>query len=201
MNSAHVRMMVSGCIEEMFKKGIAKYRDDPPFTLTSGKKSPWYFDIKSALFDPSVLQNIHYYLNYLYHSGGIAEFDKLGGIANGGYSMVTLAMNCDLASEQAQGFVYRKKPKGHGLQNLVDGYNVKNGENVFLLEDVITTGGSLVPVIKYVQESGGSVSQIFCVVDRIEEPHPDFAQYMGNVISMVTLERAKKVFDKMESEK
>jgi orotate phosphoribosyltransferase len=188
--------MVDDIIFDMFNKDIAKYKDNPPFTLTSGRKSPWYFDIKSAIMDGSIVGSIRYYIDNLYYERQIDDFDRIGGVANGGYSMVTLAMLSNAGIRQQNAFVYRKKPKGHGLQNQIDGHGVLNNEKVLLLEDVITTGGSLMPVIKYVEECGASVSQIFCVVNRIEEPHPEFKQYEEKVISMITLEQAKKVYDK-----
>lgn len=66
-------------------------------------------------------------------------------------------------------FIIRKKAKGHGTGAWIEGRgNIFTGSCVALVEDVVTTGGTLIKAIRKVQESGLNVSQVLTVVDREE---------------------------------
>ena len=63
----------------------------------------------------------------------------------------------------------RKKPKGHGGKHWVEGIaNIEKGSNVCVVEDTVTTGGSLLRAIKRIEEQGLQVTQSIAVVDRQE---------------------------------
>jgi orotate phosphoribosyltransferase len=149
-------------VELLKEHGFAKYRPERPFTLASGKKSPYYFNIKGALCVPDTRAYIAWFVtrwvqNWNPHS--------IGGPANAAYLLV--GMGVDAAPlARASGFVVRKEAKKHGMESAIDGIEVVEGDRVVLLEDVITTGGSLLPTIKYVEDSGGILMQIIAVVDR-----------------------------------
>jgi orotate phosphoribosyltransferase len=67
------------------------------------------------------------------------------------------------------GFMVRKQPKGHGLKLWVEGRgNLQDGDKVCLVEDTVTTGGSLLQAIQHVEDSGLVVAQVLVVVDREE---------------------------------
>ena len=66
-------------------------------------------------------------------------------------------------------FIVRKEAKGHGTGNYIEGLgNMPAGCTVTLLEDVVTTGGTLIQVIKRVEDAGFVVGQVITVVERQE---------------------------------
>ncbi|MDP6935609.1 MAG: phosphoribosyltransferase family protein, partial [Myxococcota bacterium] len=71
--------------------------------------------------------------------------------------------------DPVHGFLVRKEPKGHGTRQWLEGRgNLPDGSPVCMIEDTVTTGGSLVKAIERVEEAGLRVVQCVCVVDREE---------------------------------
>ena len=68
----------------------------------------------------------------------------------------------------------RKEKKGYGTSKLIEG-DLNEGDNVILVEDVTTTGGSLLKAIRAVSDNGGVVKKAFVVVDREEGAMETFA--------------------------
>jgi orotate phosphoribosyltransferase len=65
------------------------------------------------------------------------------------------------------GFIVRKQPKGHGTNKYLEGMaNFRQGQKVALLEDVVTTGGTLVKACERVAEAGLEIVSVLCVLDR-----------------------------------
>jgi orotate phosphoribosyltransferase len=77
-----------------------------------------------------------------------------------------LALSADRGREK-EGLLIRKEAKGHGTQRLVEG-NLTDGMRVVILEDVVTTGGSLLKAANAIIEGGGSIESIHVLVDREE---------------------------------
>jgi orotate phosphoribosyltransferase len=178
-----------GLIEDLRELGCIRYQPDNPFTLASGKVSPWYFDIKraccSSLLEVPIVELLMDELPYDYCK-------CIGGVANAGYFLVGGICSQYCVSEFT-GFVLRKQPKDHGIEGAIDGIPPKEGSHVTLVEDVITTGGSLVKAIKYVEEVVvGTVDRILTVVDRNEGDHPEFAPYRSIVKSIITREEIQQ---------
>lgn len=146
-------------IEAMKEHNLAKFQPDNPFTLSSGMRSPWYFDVKSALLHKSTVRLIG---TMLYDVLKGSSATVVGGPANAAYLLMPLIF------DQERRFVMRKAEKGHGIVGKIDGWEPKEGDRVVLVEDVITTGGSLLPCIQYVEERGAILDQIIVVVDRNE---------------------------------
>ena len=66
-----------------------------------------------------------------------------------------------------QGFWVRKEQKDHGTKNLTDGYSPE-GENVIVVDDVTTTGGSIMQAINEVRRRGCKIVAVITIVDRLE---------------------------------
>src|SRR5947208_9212619 len=66
-----------------------------------------------------------------------------------------------------EGFFVRKEAKGHGSKQRVEG-EVKAGDRVAVIDDVLTTGGSVLQAISEVQKIGAKVERVVCVVDRLQ---------------------------------
>lgn len=126
------------------------------FTLTSGKKSNYYVDIKDAATDPDTLREI---------SGELASRVTAGKIA--GMELGAVPITVATAVRLNLPYLVLRKERSHGTKKLVIGY-LEQGEEVELIEDVITTGGSLLKAAKLVRENGGVVKRAIVVVDREE---------------------------------
>ena len=136
------------------------------FTLSSGKKSNYYINMKKAITDPEILSSI---------SGLICEkisdddIDKVAGPALGA---VPIATAVSLESGLPL-LMIRKEKKGYGTSKLIEG-ELAEDDNVIVVEDVSTTGGSLLKAINAIQENGGNVKRAFVVVDRQEGAIEEF---------------------------
>ncbi|WP_291321596.1 orotate phosphoribosyltransferase [Desulfonatronospira sp.] len=139
------------------------------FILTSGKKSDYYFDCKQTALHPEgayLLGRI--FLDMLYKC---AEYpDGAGGMTLGADPLVSaVTVMSYLDNRPLPGFIVRKEPKGHGTGQFLEGMaNFYPGQKVCLLEDVITTGGTLLTACQRVSDAGLEVKLILCVLDRQE---------------------------------
>ena len=97
------------------------------------------------------------------------EIDKVAGPALGA---VPIATAVSLESKLPL-LMIRKEKKGYGTSKLIEG-ELLEGDNVIVVEDVSTTGGSLLKAIKAIQENGGNVKRAFVVVDRQEGAIEEF---------------------------
>lgn len=121
-----------------------------PFTWASGIKSPIYCDNRIVLSHPKARNFVKECL--VKKAAEFGEFDLIAGVATAG-----IAHGALLADAMNMPFIYvRGKAKEHGRQNLIEG-EVKGGERVLVIEDLISTGGSSVKAIESVREAGCEV--------------------------------------------
>jgi orotate phosphoribosyltransferase len=122
-----------------------------PFTWASGWKSPIYCDNRKTLSFPVVRdymkQQFAAKITEMY-----ADVDVIAGVATG-----AIAQGALVADLLKKPFVYiRSAPKGHGLENLIEG-NLEAGQKVVIIEDLISTGGSSLKAVEAVRAAGGEV--------------------------------------------
>lgn len=140
-------------------------REDAPFTLASGKKSPYYIDCKPVTLHPEGLNLV----------GGLGyEVAKpLGVAAVGGLTMGADPIACAIAmhsfhrAKPLHAFLVRKEAKDHGTSQIVEG-DLPPGSHVMVVDDVITTGGSTVQAIERARAAGHVVEHALVLVDREE---------------------------------
>ncbi|MDR0911504.1 MAG: orotate phosphoribosyltransferase [Methanobrevibacter sp.] len=130
------------------------------FTLSSGKKSNYYVDMKKAITEPIILKSIAILINEK-----IKE-DKINKIAGPALGAVPIATAVALESDIPL-LMIRKEKKGYGTSKLIEGELIE-GDFVCIVEDVTTTGGSLLKAINAINDNGGIVKKVFSVVDRDE---------------------------------
>lgn len=130
------------------------------FTLASGAKSSYYIDIKRASTDPKVLYLISQLMAEKIQSSGI-KVDRIAGVVLGS---VPLAAALSLATGIPYVMV-RKEKKDHGTTKLIEGV-LNKGDNVLVVEDVITSAGSSITAIGTLRENGANVTTIMSVIDR-----------------------------------
>lgn len=128
------------------------------FTLTSGKKSNFYVDIKQASTNPKILAKIAREMKSL-----IKDESRIAGMELGA---VPLAVAVSLESGLPY-VIIRKRERSHGTGKLIEG-NMKSGERILLVEDVTTSGSSLVKAVEIIRQAKGVVDRALVVVDREE---------------------------------
>jgi len=135
-------------------------------TLTSGRKSDYYFDCKQTALYPEGAWLIGNLLFDLLPQGIVG----VGGMTLGADPLVTaVSLVSHLRGRPMPAFIVRKAAKGHGTNQFLEGLsNFRSGDKVALLEDVVTTGGTLMTVIDRVQDAGLSVGAVVTVLDREE---------------------------------
>jgi orotate phosphoribosyltransferase len=152
-------------LAEIILERSFRYSEDPPFTLSSGRKSPFYFDCKPTTLDPEGMNLI-----------GRLVFDMLkdspvtaaGGLTLGADPIANaLSLISYQRGRPIQSFIVRKDVKGHGTKNRIEG-NVKPGERVAVIDDVVTTGASTITAIESAREAGLIVDCAIVLIDREE---------------------------------
>jgi orotate phosphoribosyltransferase len=130
------------------------------FTLSSGKESDYYVDMKKAITDPQILSQIAKIIASMINKD---EIDRVAGPALGAVPIATaVALNSGIPM-----LMIRKAQKDYGTSKLIEG-ELKVGDRVIVVEDVTTTGNSLLKAIKAVVDNGGTLERAFVVVDREE---------------------------------
>lgn len=140
---------------ECYKLGIIKFGR---FTLKSGIESPFYVDLRPLASDPKILKNL---ANYLLEMLPLDNFDLICGVP---YAALPMATAMSLESYIPL-IIKRKEAKAYGTKKLIEGIYQK-GQNCLLVEDVITSGKSLVETIAEVEAEDIKVSDIVVVLDR-----------------------------------
>ena len=145
----------------LHKKGIIKFGD---FTLASGKKSSYYVDLRLVPSYPIEFRKMVKYLeNEITQDIGLDNFDSIVSVPTGG-----LVIASALAIETVKPLIYvRSKPKDYGTSKSVEG-KIHDGMNVVMIDDVATTGGSVVNAIKSLKEVNISIKDAYVIVNRME---------------------------------
>lgn len=136
-------------------------------TLTSGRKSDYYFDCKQTALHPEGAWLVGKLM--LQALTGI-QVDGVGGMTLGADPLVSaVTVVSYLEGRPLPGFIVRKKAKGHGTGQYLEGLaNFAQGAKVAVLEDVVTTGGSVLTACDRIREAGLEVATIVTVLDRQE---------------------------------
>lgn len=150
------------------------FKYDGPYTLSSGLQSKYYYDGKGATSNPPAAWLIgNALLDIVIESGA----EAVGGLEIGA---IPIADAVGLAAHLNRGitlptFVVRKESKSHGDRrnvseaNLADGSPLlRDGRRVAIVDDVITTGGSIAKAIKAVRDLGCIVTVVVALVERHE---------------------------------
>lgn len=145
----------------LHQKEIIKFGE---FTLASGKKSSYYVDLRLVPSYPHQFRNMIKYLqNNIVESIGLNSFDSLVSVPTGG-----LIIASALAIEIVKPLIYvRSKPKDYGTSKSVEG-QIYEGMKVVMIDDVATTGGSVVNAIKSLKEANITIEDAYVIVNRME---------------------------------
>lgn len=143
--------------EYLLQIKAVKLQPDQPFTWASGLKSPIYCDNRKTLSYPQIRTFIRQqFVNAI--NEHFAKPDVIAGVATGG-----IAQGALVAQDMGLPFVYvRSEAKKHGMTNMVEG-EVEKGQNVVVIEDLISTAGSSMKALEGLREKGCNVKGMVAI--------------------------------------
>jgi orotate phosphoribosyltransferase len=154
------------------------------FTLSSGKKASYYLDGKQVTLDADGAR--------LVGEGILESFGERLPAAVGGMSIgadpiaaavITIA---GIREIPLKGFMVRKEPKGHGTNQFIEG-PVHAGDEVVIVEDVVTTGASSLLAIERCEAFGLKIRSVVAIIDRMEGGAEAFANGGYAFASLLTI--------------
>jgi orotate phosphoribosyltransferase len=134
------------------------------FRLASGDTSSYYIDGRTTeVFSAGA----HLIGEVLYEHSKDYAIDAIGGPEVGAVPLTTAAViSYHLHGRQMEGFWVRNQMKGHGTQKLIEG-KLQQGWRVAVVDDVVTSGSSVVRAIREVRRAGAEVVLLLSLVDRL----------------------------------
>jgi orotate phosphoribosyltransferase len=158
------------------------------FTLASGQVSPFYVDCRALMAHPSARRLV----GQLAHEALMrAEIDCLGGLEIGAISIATTISDFAYAADpkrEWRTFVVRKQAKDHGLGKLIEGA-IQSGDRALIVDDVLTSGGSLLKAVAAAKQEGLIVRYALVIVDRKEQEGRAKVEREGvKLISLLTID-------------
>ena len=128
------------------------------FKLRSGAYSDYYIDIRKLYGDPSLLLNISKEIKKILSS-------NVNCIAGSGYGGLPLASAVSLVARK-NFIAVRNEKKDHGVSKAVEGYVPMKKDRIVIVDDIFTTGSSLLDTIKQLSKTGSKVVGAIVIVKR-----------------------------------
>jgi orotate phosphoribosyltransferase len=145
-----------------------RFSEKPVFKLASGKNSSYYFNCKPTTLNPEGMYLVGSLMYDLIKSRKSWKVKGIGGLTLGADPISNaIAHTSYLKGDPLESFVVRKEPKKHGTMLWVEG-NVREGDKVIIVEDVVTTGGSTIKAIDRARKCGLKVLGVVVLIDRQE---------------------------------
>jgi len=148
--------------EELIEQIKSKAVVHGTVTLSSGKQSDYYVDLRRVTLDAQAAPLIG---RVMLDLAAELDFDAVGGLTLGADPVAVAMLHQAPAGRQIDAFVVRKAEKTHGLQRRIEGPDVE-GRRVLAVEDTSTTGGSVLTAVAALREAGAVVVGVAVIVDR-----------------------------------
>ena len=162
--------------------------DTPSFLLSSGKRSCYYFNLRNVTMAPegqvligTLVYNKIQQLNL--------KPKGIGGLTMGADPIaIATAFTSFLRGNPIEAFIIRKEPKEHGLKLQIEG-NIERNDKVVIVDDVVTTGASIIKAMKIAREHGLDILGVIVLLDRCEENGKENIEAEGTTVhSILTIE-------------
>jgi orotate phosphoribosyltransferase len=153
------------------------------FKLSSGKESPYYIDLRILPSFPNYFKPaIEAYKDTIKKHIGLDKFDYLCSVPTSG-----LVYASSLSYEIGKPLVYvRKEAKQHGTSKMIEGY-LNSGANVVVIDDVATTGNSVIDAVEAIRSNGGMVRHAVVLIDRLEGASDELKKHDVKLISVAKI--------------
>ena len=145
---------------DLHKIGAIKFGD---FTLASGRKSPYYVDLRLVYSNPEVFEKFASMCADLVQKKVDGKVDRIAGVPISGIPLATLVSH----KLSLPLVLVRKEAKTHGREKKIEG-ELEKGDKVVLVEDLVTVGGSVLEAVDAIKKEGGEVSDVVVILDREE---------------------------------
>ncbi len=162
------------------------------FKLTSGRTSPYYIDLRIVPSFPAAFQRVcDVYVKLIEKELGKEGFDRIAGIPTAGIPFASF-----IAYKMRKPFLYiRQRPRLHGRGRRIEGI-IMPGDRVLLVDDLITTGGSLRKAAEAIRAEGGIVNHALVLLDREEGGKQRLAEDNVSLHYLLTArEAAEKLYE------
>jgi orotate phosphoribosyltransferase len=169
---------------ELLREKSFRYSPDKPFKLVSGRESPYYVDCRPTTHNARGLALIGEIFFSLIRD---LEVDAIGGLTMGADPIAhATALTSYVKGQPVNAFAVRQRPKEHGTGGLLVG-DVRPGDRVVVVEDVVTTGGSALKAVRAAREFGLKVVKVLVLVDREEGGREALAREVPEVEAVFTI--------------
>ncbi len=174
------KSIISNIGKVLIKSGALKFGT---FTLTSGKLSSYYVDLRIVPSIPGVFREvIHAYVSLIKKSVPLGEIGAIGGIPTAGLTYATA-----VSYELAKPLIYvRKEERQHGTGKDVEGL-LSPGAQVIIIDDVITTGSSIISAVNAIRNNGGIVKRAAVLIDRLEGGKENLAKIGVTLVPLTSI--------------
>jgi orotate phosphoribosyltransferase len=177
-------------IELIIEKAF-KYSEEPVFKLVSGRVSNYYFNCKAVALHP---EGMHLIGNLIFEMIRDLGIKGIGGLTLGADPIAyAVAYTSFLKGNPIEAFIVRKTPKSHGTMQLIEG-NVKKGDRVVIVDDVITTGKSTIEAITKAKEESLEIVKVIAFIDRQEGGREAIEALGYKVDSVITRDEVMKIY-------
>jgi orotate phosphoribosyltransferase len=152
-------------------------------TLSSGRTASYYVDARRPLLLPEPFRALGELV--------AAEALRIGAAVVGGPTLGADPIACAaIGAADGSGlkaFFVRKERKQHGLQRWIEGPPIEPGERALVVEDVVTSGGSLITAIERLREEGVELAGALAVLDRLAGGGDAVQQALGGALPYTSL--------------
>ncbi|GHU89678.1 orotate phosphoribosyltransferase [Deltaproteobacteria bacterium] len=173
----HKRRLAKLLVEKSYRDGN--------FVLASGRRSDYYFDCRVTALHAEGSRLIGLLFNDLLKN---VDIKGVGGMTMGADPLISAVtvLSCG-TGRLLHGLLVRKEAKGHGTNQFVEGLgNFSAGDAVVMLEDVVTTGASLLKACDRVREAGLAVTAVCAILDREEGGREKLEAAGYNLLALFT---------------
>lgn len=138
------------------------------FVLSSGQTSSYYLDCRVTTLHPEGALLIARLILRTIREHRI-DAEAIGGLTLGADPIAgAVAAVSAIEGTPLPGFIVRKETKPHGARRLIEGWSGEPGAGLIVVDDVCTSGGSILEACEKVESAGYRVAAAMCVVDRME---------------------------------